>query len=162
MTRSIYLLLGSNLGNRRKNLSWALKRISRDAGSIITISSLYQTAAWGKTSQPDFLNQAIELEVTLSPHKLLKVCLKIEELLGRIRSEKWGPRTIDIDILFYKDLVAQSTDLILPHPEIQNRRFTLVPLNEICPDFIHPILNKPIGQLLKECEDTSVVTRVNN
>lgn len=156
MSGGIYLLLGSNLGDRSQNLSRARNRI----GSVIASSSIYVTSAWGKTEQPDFYNQVIEVDSKLGPEDLLKNILSIEETMGRIRSEKWGPRIIDIDILFYRDVIIKSEQLTIPHPEIQNRKFTLIPLNELAPSMMHPVLKKTIQQLNTECSDPLEVKRL--
>jgi len=155
MEGGIYLLLGSNLGDRLRNLSDAAGRI----GSVLKRSSVYKTAAWGNTQQPDFFNQAIEVKSELSPHRLLESLQRIEKDMGRLRIEKWGPRIIDIDILFYKDTIVTSGDLTITHPELQNRRFALEPLAEIT-NVIHPVLKKTVSQLLRECKDTLAVTRL--
>ncbi|MFC2123407.1 2-amino-4-hydroxy-6-hydroxymethyldihydropteridine diphosphokinase [Bacteroidota bacterium] len=148
-----YLLLGTNLGDRFANLEQARELIIREVGEIINVSSVYETAPWGIKDQPFFLNQVIKIKTNLPAGDLLDVLLSIERKLGRERSRKWDSRLIDIDILFYDDSVIESDLLILPHPEIQNRRFTLVPLNEIAGNEIHPILNKTIGNLLEETPD---------
>jgi 2-amino-4-hydroxy-6-hydroxymethyldihydropteridine diphosphokinase len=148
-----YLLLGSNMGNRRQKLLQAINLIEKKIGKVIRRSNLYQTAAWGKTDQPDFLNQVIIIETRLDAEKLMHSILHIEEKLGRIRTEKNAARTIDIDILFFNKEIIHQTNLIIPHPQIQNRRFVLTPLNELSPNFKHPALNKNIHQLLKLCKD---------
>jgi len=159
---NVYLLLGSNLGNRQENLEKALQQISRQAGPIVTASSVYETAPWGNENQGSFYNQVIEVHTTLAPHALLVNLLVIESLLGRIRGkEKYGPRLIDIDVLFYNDLVINTPELTLPHPYLHTRRFVLVPLNEIKPDLVHPVFQKTLSQLLAECPDTLNVQRVN-
>jgi len=155
MEGGIYLLLGSNLGDRLKNLSEARNRI----GSVLQSSAIYATAAWGKTEQPDFFNQAIEIKSVLDPEALLQRILDLEIDMGRVRTEKWGPRTIDIDILFYGDIVIDTKDLTIPHPEIQNRKFALEPLAEIT-NMTHPIFKKTIRVLLDECTDAGKVTRL--
>jgi 2-amino-4-hydroxy-6-hydroxymethyldihydropteridine diphosphokinase len=156
MNNGVYLLLGSNLGDRIDNLLLA-RNFIKDFSSIITTSSIYQTQAWGNTHQPDFLNQIIEVSYNSSPHQLLVNVLTIENNMGRLRSEKWGPRIIDIDILFFGQIVVTDKNLKIPHPEIANRRFTLLPLEEIAPEFIHPVLGKTNKQMLTECADHSSV-----
>ena len=147
------------MGNREKNLARAKKLISEKAGKVTRASSLYETAAWGKTDQPSFYNQALELETTLPPKDLLKLLLEIEKKLGRQRDEKYGPRTIDIDILLYGDQIFNDPQLRIPHPELQNRRFALTPLAEIGPGLVHPVFKKSITELLAICSDTLEVTR---
>jgi 2-amino-4-hydroxy-6-hydroxymethyldihydropteridine diphosphokinase len=156
MENGVYLLLGSNLGDRKANLLQAQNSI-RHFGTILTTSSLYQTQAWGNTQQPDFLNQVIQISYKKSPHQLLTEVLGIENEIGRQRTEKWGPRIIDIDILFFGSVTLAEKNLTIPHPEIAKRRFTLFPLVEIAPDFIHPVLGKNCVHLLEECTDLSVV-----
>ena len=124
-------------------------------------SSLYQTAAWGNESQGAFLNQVLEIKTSLGPEELLKTILQIEEELGRKRELKYGPRTIDIDILFFNDEVINLHGLKVPHPQLQNRRFVLVPLNEIAPDKMHPLFKKTISQILAECPDPLAVNKFN-
>ena len=148
-----FLLTGSNLGNRGENLAAARELINRQCGSIITASSLYETAAWGKTDQPAFLNQALEVYTSLNARQLIRKILKVEKEMGRVREEKYGPRLIDIDILLFNQEKHNYHFLKLPHPEIQNRRFALLPLAEIAPDIMHPVLNKTITELLNECKD---------
>jgi 2-amino-4-hydroxy-6-hydroxymethyldihydropteridine diphosphokinase len=157
----VFLLLGSNLGNAELHLKDAAEAIEIQAGPIIRASSVYSTKAWGKTDQPDFLNQVIEITFNKTPHELLDLILKIEIDLGRIRKEKWGARLIDIDILFFDNQHINEPDLKIPHPEIANRRFTLVPLAEIAPDLIHPLSEKKIIELLSECPDLLEVKKLN-
>ena len=156
MKNGVYLLLGSNLGNREENLLRARTSIQH-IGSILTISSIYQTQAWGNTQQPDFLNQVVQIAFKNSPKELLNKILTIENDMGRMRTEKWGPRVIDIDILFVGQTIMSEPDLIIPHPQMHMRRFTLLPLAEIAPKFIHPLLDKSCSQLLEECTDHSTV-----
>lgn len=155
--KTVYLLLGSNLGDRLLILQSAIELIEKQIGVIRKISKVYQTAPWGVLDQPAFLNQVVELEVDLSPEDILRLVLSIENELGRVRYERWGARVIDIDILFYDDLVIDSARLTVPHPRLHERRFTLIPLAEIAPHFSHPLLHKNIEQLLSECVDDSDV-----
>jgi 2-amino-4-hydroxy-6-hydroxymethyldihydropteridine diphosphokinase len=159
MNTDVFLSLGSNEGDRQGNLDKTILRIGKEAGTIVKVSSVYRTAAWGKTDQPDFLNQAIQLETSLSPEELLEKILAIEHSLGRVRTEKWAMRTIDIDILLFGQMTMTSPHLSLPHPELANRRFVLVPLNDIAPDYLHPVLKKTIRELLAECPDQLAVER---
>jgi 2-amino-4-hydroxy-6-hydroxymethyldihydropteridine diphosphokinase len=149
----VYFLLGSNIGNSEEQLRLAATNIKKHVGDIVASSSIYQTAAWGRTDQPDFLNQVIIVETALWAEESLSSILTIEEKMGRVRTEKNAPRIIDIDILFFNDAIIQEKELIVPHPEIQNRLFVLVPLNELSPNYIHPFLHKSIHKLLTECKD---------
>ncbi len=156
-----YLLLGSNLGNRMKYIASAISEIEIKLGNISRRSSLYQTASWGKHDQPDFINQVIELKTSLEPKDLLSGILGIESDFGRKRIEKWGSRTIDIDILLYDDQIVNEPELIIPHPYLAFRRFCLMPLCEIAPEFIHPVLKKNIQELLFELSDDLLVKRLS-
>jgi 2-amino-4-hydroxy-6-hydroxymethyldihydropteridine diphosphokinase len=150
---NVYLLIGGNLGDRVENLDKARQLIAQKAGELRQISLIYETAAWGIRDQASFLNQALEIDTKLGPHELLQVILDIEIGMGRVRDQKNGPRLIDIDILFYNDQVIDDPVLSLPHPLMQERRFVLAPLNEICPDFCHPLFLKTVTELLAECSD---------
>lgn len=156
----VFLLLGSNMGNSLDFLDKASKALQEQVGKLIKSSSRYQTAAWGKTDQPDFINQVLKLETGLSPLEVLKTILGIEWQLGRERTEKWGSRTIDIDILFYDQEVVASSELTIPHPYLQQRAFTLIPLAELEPDFVHPVLKKTVSELLDELESQLEVKKL--
>lgn len=155
------MLLGSNLGDRQLFLKEADRLLQEQAGRILERSSIYETEPWGFTSKDLFLNQALKIETSLDPYELLKVIKAIETKLGRIRkTQKYSPRCIDIDILFYNDEVYFSDDLVIPHPRLHDRMFTLVPLNEIAPDYLHPILKKTIRKLINDCDDKLAVRKV--
>ncbi|MBS1564719.1 MAG: 2-amino-4-hydroxy-6-hydroxymethyldihydropteridine diphosphokinase [Bacteroidetes bacterium] len=154
-----YLLIGGNTGDRSGYLTRAAGLINASAGLITRFSSIYETAAWGKTDQPSFLNQALELETSLEPAVLMETLLSIEARLGRERLERYGPRVIDIDMLLYNDAVINTPLLTVPHPELSRRRFALEPLNEIAGHYVHPLLKKTIAQLLAECPDPLAVKK---
>lgn len=149
----VYLLTGGNIGNRLSNLKQASELIENKIGTIFKRSHVYETAAWGITNQDSFLNQVMLVSTTLNAEDLLQSILSIEQQLGRRRFEKMGPRTIDIDILFYNHEIISTPNLSVPHPQIANRRFVLTPLNEIAPAFVHPVIKKTIRNLLEECPD---------
>ena len=151
---NVVLLLGGNLGDRFQNIINAVNAIKEFVGSIQKKSSLYETAAWGITDQPHFLNQVVVVQTILSAQQVIEKILFIEKQLGRERLVKMGPRIIDIDILFYDDTIIEKENLIIPHPRLQERKFVLEPLNELIPNYIHPILNKSVKVLLQECTDT--------
>lgn len=149
------------MGNSLDNLELAASRIHESCGKVLQKSSVYKTAAWGNTSQNAFLNQVICLETILGPQELLTNLLFIETQMGRVRNEKWEPRVIDIDILFYDTLQLNEPNLILPHPYIQQRRFTLIPLVEIAPQLVHPVLQQSMISLLTQCEDKLMVEKLD-
>lgn len=148
----VFLGLGSNMGDRKANLAKAVAILSQKM-SLLRQSSLYETAAWGYTEQADFLNQVLKVESDLKPLPLLNFLKKSEVEIGRVENFRYGPRLIDIDILFYDDLVRNTKKLQIPHPRIAERAFVLVPLNEIAPDFMHPVLGKTIAEMLAEVPD---------
>lgn len=159
LTKS-YILLGSNLGNCLNNLKQALDLIQTHIGKIIKASSIYKTAAWGNTEQGDFYNQVLLLETTCTPQELLTKLLAIEKSMGRERKHKWEPRIIDLDILYYGNQIIKEDNLSIPHPWLHKRRFTLAPLAEISPDFLHPVLVQPNKHLLEICEDNLSVEKL--
>ena len=157
----IIILLGSNIGDRLSILEEASLQIGSRIGNPLISSSIFETEPWGFKHENYFLNQVIGLKTNLSPHMLLTELLRIEKEMGRERSkEGYQARTIDLDILFYNDLIISENNLEIPHPRLHERRFTLLPLNEILPDYIHPVLKKSVSSLLNECNDTLMVKRL--
>lgn len=156
-----YLLLGGNLGDRKRNLDMAIQLLNNEAGQVTAVSSIYETAAWGVTEQPDFLNQAVQLETSLTALELLDKMLEIEKQLGRIRKDKWGERLIDIDlILFGEEIINIENKLQVPHPHMQSRKFVMKPLAEIAPNVYHPILGKTIYEILENISDNLEVNKL--
>lgn len=156
---NVFLLLGSNLGNRHEYLKKAIESIAEQVGTVIKESSVYETEAWGKEGEPDYLNQVIAVQTELWPRELLNQLLGIEKQMGRERKELWASRTIDIDLLFYGNEVMDEEGLVIPHPRLHLRKFTLAPLAEIAPNLIHPILKKSIAQLKNELKDSLIVKK---
>lgn len=159
MNKRVFLLLGTNLGDRTGNLTKAIQEIEKRAGKVVATSSVYETSAWGKTDQPAFLNQALEITTPLDAEDVLTQLLSIEDRLGRKRRELWGERIIDIDILFFGSEIHTSPHLRIPHPQLGNRRFTLTPLDEIAADFVHPQLKRTVRELLAVCPDPLSVVK---
>lgn len=156
-----YLLLGTNMGDRAQNLNVAIAFIEKEVGQVFAKSSVYETAAWGKTDQPGFLNQAIGVRTNLLPLEMLKCLLTIEQKMGRVRLERWGQRLIDIDIIFYENvIVLDDSDLQLPHPEMHKRRFVLEPLSEIAGNFVHPIFKEKVSSILSNLSDELTVEKL--
>jgi 2-amino-4-hydroxy-6-hydroxymethyldihydropteridine diphosphokinase len=149
---NIIILLGSNLGDRLVNLKQAITSIA-SFSSILQQSNIYQTAAWGNTDQADFLNQAIEIQTQHTAENLMHALLAIESQMGRVRLQKWEPRIIDLDIIFYESAIHTTDFIQIPHPEMQNRAFVLKPLLDLIPNFEHPILKQTISQLWEKCPD---------
>lgn len=158
----IYLGLGSNMGDRKAHIRSAQGLINKLIGKIVRKSHLYETQPWGKTDQDPFINQVIMVNTALDPRGLLDTIAKIERELGRERREKWGPRTIDIDVLFYGRRVVRDKGLEIPHPELHKRAFVLVPLLEIAPEYVHPVLKQAIDELYMNCDDQSDVVMLDN
>lgn len=159
--KKVFLGIGTNLGERETNLKEAVTAIGKNIGTVLKCSSLYETEPWGFKSENQFLNIVVEAETKLTPSGVLGAILMIEAFLGRTRSEKqYSSRLIDIDILLYEDIVIDEVSLKIPHPLMHKRKFVLVPLNEIAPDLIHPVLKKNIATLLKLCEDKSAVLKI--
>jgi 2-amino-4-hydroxy-6-hydroxymethyldihydropteridine diphosphokinase len=150
-------MIGGNIGNRLDNLENARNSINKRCGPIQKQSSIYETEAWGMKEQPAFYNQALCIETTLNPQDLMVMLLTIEESMGRERLIPLGPRTIDLDIIYYNQTIIETADLIIPHPRLELRNFVLAPLVEIAPDFEHPILKKTNFQLYEASTDSSVV-----
>ncbi|WP_258099926.1 2-amino-4-hydroxy-6-hydroxymethyldihydropteridine diphosphokinase [Marinoscillum pacificum] len=152
--KGIYLLLGTNLGERLGNLKRAAEILETFNMTIVDYSSVYESAPWGKVDQPWFLNMVLRVDTLISADNLLDACMETERRMGRIREEKWGERIIDVDILYTENEVIEENDLIVPHPGIADRKFTLMPLAEIAPNEVHPTIGKTNTELLKVCKDT--------
>ena len=158
----VYLHTGSNIGDRAANLARARNLINERIGEIKTISSIYETEAWGVRDQDDFYNQALAIETALSPIELLKCTKQIEKDMGRVKERKWYKRLIDVDILFYDTLVVEEEHLKIPHREMTNRNFVLIPMLEIAPDLEHPILQKTMEEIYWASEDPLEVVLVDS
>ena len=157
---TVFLSVGTNLGQREENLKRAVKMIDAEAGFVKSLSSVYETEPWKMATNDLFLNMAIEIETELNPHILLKKTLEIEDKMGRCREGTgYSSRIIDIDILFFNDLIINDKNLVVPHPLIVRRRFVLEPLAEITPQLIHPVFEKSIESLLESCTDNCVVRK---
>jgi 2-amino-4-hydroxy-6-hydroxymethyldihydropteridine diphosphokinase len=139
-----FIALGSNLGDKRKNIEIAIEKLKEKGIKILKVSSIIETEPYGYKDQDSFLNAVCLVETSLDPFSLLRVLLNIEEEMGRKRIFKWGPRNIDLDIIFYDDLVIESEELIIPHPDAHNRTFVMGPISEIEPDFVHPVLKRKV------------------
>jgi len=149
-----HLMTGSNLGNREENLQKAMEEIARKAGKVIYLSGIYVSDPWGNADQQQFLNQLVVIETGKTARELMDTCLETEKMLGRVRSnEQNSPRTIDIDILFYGNDIIEEEGLMIPHPRLHLRNFCLIPLIEVHPALVHPVFNKTVWQLYRECSD---------
>ena len=148
-----YLLLGSNIGDRAAHLQQARKALATAAGELVAVSSLYETAAWGLEDQPAFLNQALAVRTALSAPALLAACLATEQQAGRERLQRWGARTLDVDILLYGQEIIATPTLTVPHPALPARRFALLPLAQIAPHLVYPQLHQTVAELLAACPD---------
>jgi 2-amino-4-hydroxy-6-hydroxymethyldihydropteridine diphosphokinase len=156
--KRVFLGIGTNLGNREGNLEQAVTRIKEFIGPVLNSSAIYETEPWGFLTKNEFLNLVVKVETILTPSGLLGRIMMIESLLGRVRSEThYTSRLIDIDILLYEDMILDEETLKIPHPLLHERKFVLVPLCEIAPEMVHPVLKKSISELLEICEDKSKV-----
>jgi 2-amino-4-hydroxy-6-hydroxymethyldihydropteridine diphosphokinase len=158
---TLYLLLGANLDDRHATFDVAKSLIISRIGDVVRESSRYETAPWGVLNQPSFLNQVVSVETALSPLEVLAATQQIETELGRVRHEHWGARTIDLDILYYNACIIDTKALRVPHPRLHLRRFTLIPLAEIAPDFLHPEFNQTSASLLANCTDGAEVVKLS-
>ncbi|HJR78955.1 MAG TPA: 2-amino-4-hydroxy-6-hydroxymethyldihydropteridine diphosphokinase [Anaerolineales bacterium] len=156
MDHTVYLALGSNLGNRLGNLKRTMAALPPQM-EVKAKSHVYETPPWGYEDQPKFLNQVIQVKTYLAPEALLKHIKRLEVMLGRKASFQYGPRLIDIDILFYDDLVMDTPSLVIPHPRLQERGFVLLPLMDIAPDLVHPVLKKSVKELLAFCNVSDII-----
>ncbi len=156
----IFVGVGSNVGEREKFLDKAMAALKQLPGTkMVWTSSVYESDPWGKQNQGKFLNAVAELESDFTPGNLLKEVKSIEESIGKRSSERWGPREIDIDILLYDGLVEQTAEICIPHKELENRKFVLIPFKEIAPDVVHPVNGMTIDELAGACKDTSRVVK---
>jgi dihydroneopterin aldolase / 2-amino-4-hydroxy-6-hydroxymethyldihydropteridine diphosphokinase len=159
---TVYIGIGSNLGDRQKNCLRAVELLSEGGLSVTKQSSVHETEPWGLTEQPAFLNMAVEAETCFPPVELLAMLKKIEKDMGRQETVKWGPRIIDLDVLLYDDITLNTEALVVPHPLMHEREFVLVPLAELAGEFIHPVLKKKIGDLLNEIKRNKTITVQDN
>ncbi len=162
MMNTIYILLGANLGDPLKQMRSAYHLLNKKLGKVIVSSSNYESAAWGIEDQPIYYNQVLCIETQYTAIESLSICQEIEHELGRVRKEKWGARIIDIDILYYNNAIISTANLTVPHPYIHLRNFTLLPLIEIAPDYIHPNFNKTNKQLSIDSVDKLFVKKINS
>ncbi len=147
------IAIGTNLGNKKKNIETAIKKMGQNKIKTVKYAKFYETAPYGYTNQPTFLNTAVEVDTTLAPEKLLEALLKIEEEMGRVRKIHWGPRIIDLDIIFFDNIVIDKENLKIPHPDMQNREFVLKPISDIEPCWVHPLLCETVKTLLEKLKN---------
>jgi 2-amino-4-hydroxy-6-hydroxymethyldihydropteridine diphosphokinase len=158
----VFLGIGGNIGNKADNFNKVYTLIKNELGEIVKSSSVYETPPWGFSADENFWNQVLLVETELSPDELLRKIAEIENQFGRKREiGKYNSREMDMDILYYDDIFIESENLIIPHPRIQHRKFVLVPLNEIAPDFKHPLLRLTSFQMLEICRDQSVILKLS-
>lgn len=156
----IYFIIGGNLGDRLALIEECKQKIKKILGPILRSSSIYESESWGETNNPNYLNQVLFIESKFSAKEVLEKALEIEKELGRTRDKKWESRLIDIDILFFNNEIIEEKNLKIPHPHLQNRKFVLVPLNEIASEFVHPVLKTTISKLLDNCSDNLKVSNL--
>lgn len=157
----VYLGIGSNIGDSKMHLQNCVEALNLNIGNVSHVSSVYETKAWGNQNQANFFNQVVQISTDILPFELLKKIKELEIVLGRTKTEKWGPRVVDIDILLFSNFHFTAANLQIPHTFLQERRFVLVPLLEINPALIHPILMKNVGKLLEECKDSAWIKKLN-
>ncbi|MFD2033354.1 2-amino-4-hydroxy-6-hydroxymethyldihydropteridine diphosphokinase [Belliella marina] len=157
--KQVILIIGGNRGDRKALISEAKSMLEQSLGKVKVASSIYETQAWGEQSEGDYLNQVLSFDTSLEADQVLDIALGIEDKLGREREIKWGNRTMDIDILYYADEIIEKAQLKVPHPYLSKRRFVLVPLVEVIPDFVHPQFHVTNRELLEKCGDDSKVLR---
>ncbi|HFR3538819.1 TPA: 2-amino-4-hydroxy-6-hydroxymethyldihydropteridine diphosphokinase [Streptococcus suis] len=161
MKHLAYLSIGGNMGDRQAYLQAALDKLASHPGCQLgLVSNIYETPAWGKTDQADFLNLACQVETDLSAQEFLTFCQEIEQDLDRVRIEKWGQRTIDLDIIFWDDQVIEEENLQVPHPYAHERAFVLLPLTDIAADYYHPVLQKTVAELLLPLKDVKDIKKL--
>lgn len=155
---NVFLGLGSNIGDRLFHLHQAINMIEERLGNILAKSGIYETEPWGNRNQDSFLNMVVQVTVSLTAAETLNILKEIELQMGRKKKIHWGPRIIDIDILFFNNEIFKEANLEVPHPQIAQRLFVLRPLSEIAPEYVHPVFNKKMIDLLSDCSDSSIVT----